>query len=376
MIYLDNAATSFPKPEEVYKRADWVLRNIGGNPGRASHRMALEASRVIFEAREGLATLLGVSDAARIAFTKNATEAINTALKGLIKPGDHIVTTAFEHNSVARTIRRLEKEGVIVTRVSGATPGIVTATEIGAAITKETKIVCVTHASNVFGAIVPVADIGRLCAEKGVLFMIDAAQTAGAMPMNIDEMAVDIVAGTGHKALFGLQGTGFLYLREGVEPEALVDGGTGEIDSDLEIPDRLESGTMNMPGIGGLGAGVEFLLETGVDKVRAHERALIENILEGLGKIKGVTIIGPEGAEGRVSLVSFTMAGIDALSAGTLLDTEHEMMVRTGTHCAPDAHRVAGTFPDGTIRVSPGFFNTLGEIEGFIKAVETINKGL
>ncbi|MEE8574382.1 MAG: aminotransferase class V-fold PLP-dependent enzyme, partial [Thermodesulfobacteriota bacterium] len=195
MIYLDNAATSHPKPEEVYLRVDHILRTIGGNPGRASHRMALEAARVIFEAREGLARLLGVTDSSRLVFTKNATESINIALKGLVKPGDQIVTTAFEHNSVARPVRRLENGGAAVTRVTGAEPGLVTAEDIKAALTEETKLVTVTHASNVFGTIQPVAEIGALCKREGVLFMIDAAQTAGAMPLDIGKMDVDIVAG-------------------------------------------------------------------------------------------------------------------------------------------------------------------------------------
>ncbi|MEE9613521.1 MAG: aminotransferase class V-fold PLP-dependent enzyme, partial [Thermodesulfobacteriota bacterium] len=275
MIYLDNAATSYPKPEEVYARVDEIFRTVGGNSGRGSHRMALEAGRVIFRARESLGKLLGVPDASRIVFTKNATEAMNVALKGFFRPGDHVVTTAFEHNSVARPLRKLERGGVGVTKVTGSRGDLIEPSDIEKALTADTKLVCIVHASNVFGTIQPIEAIGELCRRKGVPFMVDAAQTAGALPLDISSMNVDIVVGTGHKALFGPQGTGFLYLGDGVEPPPLIDGGVGEQDDEFELPDRLETGTMNTPGIGGLGAGVEFLLTEGVGRVREKEGALV-----------------------------------------------------------------------------------------------------
>ena len=281
MIYLDNAATTYPKPESVYKRVDQILREVAGSPGRAAHSMAMEASRVVFEARESLARLLLIKDSTRIAFTRNATEAINIALKGLLKPGDHLITTAFEHNSVARPARRLETEGVSVTRVTSGVAGLVGADDIEAVITEKTKLVCITHASNVFGTLQSVKEIGALCRERDITFMVDGSQTVGALPVHPEELNIDILAGTGHKALFGLQGTGFLYLRpRAFEPPALVDGGTGEVDDDLDMPDRLEAGTMNMPGIGGLGAGIEFILDvSGSIRYRAHEEALITALL-------------------------------------------------------------------------------------------------
>lgn len=368
MIYLDNAATSFPKPESVYASMDRILREVGGNPGRASHRMALEASRVVFEARERVAELLGVTDSARVAFTKNATEAINIALKGLLRPGDHLVTSSFEHNSMARTITRLQSEGVEVTWVEPGPDGILDPDEVASAAVENTALVAVTHASNVFGTLQPVEDIGRRCREKGVLFMTDAAQTAGAVPIDLGSSSIDILAATGHKALFGPQGTGFLYLREGVEPGPLIDGGTGEPDTVLELPERLEAGTMNMPGIGGLGSGAEYLLAEGVEKVRAHELVMIERLLSGLEKMDKVRVVGSTDPEKRVSLVSFTIEGTTPAEAGRALDDDFGIMVRTGTHCAPMAHRQAGTFPDGTIRVSPGYLNTLEDVEAFLKA--------
>ncbi len=376
MIYLDNAATTFPKPESVYKRVDQILREVAGSPGRAAHSFALEASRVVFEAREALARLLSVEDSSRIAFTRNATEAINIALKGVLKPGDHLITTAFEHNSVARPVRRLETEGVSVTRVSSDVSGLVGPEDIEAAITDKTKLVCITHASNVFGTLLPVKEIGALCRSRGITFMVDAAQTVGAIPVSPGELNIDILAGTGHKALFGLQGTGFLYLKEGIEPPALVDGGTGEVDDDIELPDRLEAGTMNMPGIGGLGAGIEFLLDTGIDKVRAHEEALINALLDGIKDIEGVKIIGPASARERVALVSFTLPNIEAREVGLRLDEDHSIMVRCGTHCAPEAHKCAGTYPEGTIRVSVSYFNTIEDIEKLNEAVKSILKSI
>ncbi|MBE9531377.1 MAG: aminotransferase class V-fold PLP-dependent enzyme [Proteobacteria bacterium] len=374
MIYLDNAATTYPKPESVYKRVDYILREVAGSPGRAAHSMAMEASRVVFEAREVLASLLQIEDSSRIAFTRNATEAINIALKGLLEPGDHLITTAFEHNSVARPARVLETRGVSVTRVSSDVPGVVGASDIEAAITEKTKLVCVTHASNVFGTLLPVKEIGALCRARGILFMVDGSQTVGALPVNPDELNIDILAGTGHKALFGLQGTGFLYLTDGVELPALVDGGTGEVDDDIEMPDRLEAGTMNMPGIGGLGAGIEFLFDIGLDKVRAHEKELITTLIDGIKDIEGLRIIGPASAEERVALLSFTLKEIEARDVGIILDEEYSILVRCGTHCAPQAHKCAGTFPAGTIRVGVSYFNTLDDIERFIEAIKSIIK--
>jgi cysteine desulfurase / selenocysteine lyase len=372
MIYLDNAATSFPKPESVYRKVDEILRIISGNPGRASHRMALEASRVIFNSRELVSRLINAPDSSRVAFTKNATEAINIALKGLLRKGDHVVTTTFEHNCVVKTLARLEGEGIYISKVRPDKDGFLDVRDIVGAMRKDTKIVCVAHASNVFGAIQDVATIGKAVREKGALFLVDGAQTVGAVPVDVEGMNIDLLAATGHKALFGLQGTGFLYARAGVEPYPLVDGGTGEITSVLEMPDRLEAGTMNTPGIGGLGAGVEYVLNEGVEKIRAYEEGLIEEILKGLKAIDGVSMIGPLDARRRAGLVAFNIKGMVSAPVGTRLDDEFSIMVRCNTHCAPEAHREAGTFPEGAVRVSPGYFTKPAEIEEFLRAVRTI----
>ena len=373
-IYLDNAATSYPKPESVYKRIDHILRHIGGNPGRSGHRMAMDASRVIFEARESAARLFNIKDASRVAFTKNATEAINIAFKGILKPGDHVVTTTIEHNAVVKPLKRMQGQGVKVTRVAADKDGRVSPVEIENAITKHTKLVSVVHASNVFGAVLPVAEIGKICRKKNILFMIDAAQTAGAMPIDVEALNVDILAATGHKSLFGSQGTGLVYVKEGIEPLPLVDGGTAEDNDMLEMPDRLESGTMNTPGIGGLGTGIEFLLKERVEKIRQYEEELIRQILEGLSDIKGIEIIGPSDEKNRTHLVSFNIEGKDPSDIGYRLDNEFGIMTRCGLHCAPYAHKTAGTYPHGAVRVSPGYFNTQKEIEEFLKAVREIAK--
>lgn len=372
MIYLDNAATSYPKPESVYQRIDHILRHVGGNPGRSGHRMSLDASRVIFETRESAGRLFNIKDGSRIVFTKNATEAINLAFKGILKPGDHVVTTSIEHNAVVRPLLRLEAEGVKVSRVQADKNGWIEPKDIEKAITNKTKLVSVVHASNVFGAILPVAEIGRICRKKNILFMIDAAQTAGAMPIDIDALNIDILAATGHKSLFGPQGTGLIYVKEGIEPMPLVDGGTAEDDDMLEMPDRLEAGTMNTPGIGGLGAGIEFLLEEGIDKIRRHEQGLIRQILEGLKGIKGISIFGPMDEKKRTCLVSFNIEGKDPSDIGYRLDNEFGIMLRCGLHCAPHAHKSAGTYPSGAVRVSPGYFNTAKDIEEFLRAVKEI----
>ncbi|MBI5345017.1 MAG: aminotransferase class V-fold PLP-dependent enzyme [Deltaproteobacteria bacterium] len=374
MIYLDNAATSFPKPESVCRKVDIILREIGGNPGRASHRMAVHALRVIFDAREAVSRLIGAPDSSRIVFTKNATEAINIALKGLLKPDDHVITTVFEHNSIVKTIGRLEKDGVRVSRLKPDSRGFISPEDIEKAMRENTKMVCLAHASNVFGTLQPVEEIAAVCRRRGVLFMVDGAQTVGAFPMDVTAMGIDILAATGHKALLGPQGTGFLYLRESVEPVPLIDGGTGEEDTILDIPERLESGTMNMPGVGGLGAGVEFVLKEGVHRIRAHEEALTGEIITGLKAVKGVAIIGAPEASKRASLVAFNIEGVKARDAGIRYDSEFSIMLRCGTHCAPMAHMEAKTYPEGAIRVSPGYFNTQGDIAEFLRATSEIAK--
>ncbi len=372
MIYLDNAATSYPKHESVSRKMEEVMRYIGGSPGRGSHKMALSANRIVFGARESIARLLNIKDSSRIVFTKNATEAINLALKGLLKAGDHVITTNIEHNSVTRTLSRLEDAGVKVTTIPAEDNGNVDIKKIENAMRADTKLVCVTHASNVFGTIIPVSELGDLCSQKCILLMVDAAQTLGSVPMDIELMNIDILAATGHKALLGPQGTGFLYIKEGIEPLPLIDGGTGEDENMEEMPESLESGTLNTPSIGGLMAGVEFILREDVRKIRAYEKGLISHLLSELTKIDVVNILRKHSAKERASLVSFNIEGREPGEISYILDERFSIMTRSGLHCAPLAHKAAGTYPGGAIRVSPGYLNTPNDIEEFIKAIKEI----
>ena len=379
MIYIDNAATSHPKPESVYKRMDFVLRNASANPGRSGHRMAIEANRVIFEARESVARLFNIRHPERIIFTCNATAALNLALKGLLQPGDHCVTSDMEHNSMVRPLKFLSQQGVNVHRVQASREGSLDPDEISSAITCETRLIAVTHASNVIGAISPLADIIKAAHDKEVPVLIDAAQTAGSVTIDVDALDVDMLACPGHKGLFGPQGTGFLYVSPKINLNPTVFGGTGSR-SDLDrmpdfLPDRYEAGTLNTPGIAGLGAGAEFIASEGVEAIRAHEKRMLSRLIEGLSNIPGVKIYGTKDMERRAAVVSFTIEGMDPAVIGDRLDTDFGIGVRVGIHCAPDAHKVIGSYPKGTVRMSPGYFTTPEDIDLAIGAIDAIASG-
>jgi len=314
MIYLDNAATSHPKPASVYERVDYFLRDCSANPGRSGHAAAIEAARVIFETRESIAKLFHIADPDRIVFTPNATGALNLGILGMLHPGDHCVTSTMEHNSVIRPPHAVEKRGVKLTKVA-AHPET-----IAAAMNPQTRLIAVTHASNVVGAIHPIAEIITIAHGRGVPVLVDAAQTAGSVPMDVAALGIDLLACPGHKGLFGPQGTGFLYIAPHLNPEPILFGGTGSR-SDLEdmpdfAPDRYEAGTQNTPGIAGLGAGVEFLLERGVEQVRAHELTLLTQLMDGLAAIDGLTIYGPRDPAQKTGVVLFTIEGIDPAEIG------------------------------------------------------------
>jgi cysteine desulfurase / selenocysteine lyase len=376
MIYLDNAATSHPKPASVYARVDTVLRNWSANPGRSGHAMAIEAARIIFQTRESIARLFHIADPDRIIFTGNATGALNLAIIGLLRPGDRCVTTTMEHNSVIRPLRALERKGVKVAKVVAARDGSIYPHAVAAAIDPSTRLVVVTHASNVAGTITPIADTISLAHDRGVPVLVDAAQTAGSVPIDVAALGVDLLACPGHKGLLGPQGTGFLYIAPHLNPEPILFGGTGS-QSDLEdmpdfAPDRYEAGTQNTPGIAGLGAGVEFLLEQGIEQIRAHELALLRQLMDGLATIDGLTIYGPRDPARKTGVVLFTIDGVDPAEIGDRLDQEFGIAVRVGLHCAPQAHRTLGTFPIGGVRMSPGYFNTAEEIDRAVEAVSRI----
>lgn len=376
MIYFDNAATSWPKPPAVRAALDDYFADAGGNPGRSGHRMSIAAARTVENAREMLAELFNSNDPSRIVFTQNATHALNLALYGCLKPGDHVVATSIEHNSVMRPLRHLETLGVQLTVVACTPEGMLDVSRVRRALRPDTRLLVTTHGSNVVGTIVPVADVAALARERGVLHLVDASQTAGAIPIDVQDMGVDMLAFTGHKGLLGPTGTGGLYVREDVVLGPLIRGGTGS-DSAHEIqpeflPDAYESGTLNVAGIAGLAAGVRFLSDIGIETVKTHQRTLVAQFLAGASEISSITIHGPRDAARQCGVVSFNVAGAMPSEVGLILDQSFGIMARTGLHCAPSAHRTLGTFPTGTVRFSFGWFNTSAEVEVAVGALRDI----
>ncbi|RJQ53842.1 MAG: aminotransferase class V-fold PLP-dependent enzyme [Actinobacteria bacterium] len=380
MIYLDNAATSFPKPPLMLEAMRDFTERVGANPGRSGHRLSIEAGRVLLDAREQIAGLIGASDPFDVVLTKNATEALNTAILGLAEHGDHFVTTSMEHNSVSRPLRYLQDRGAETTIVQ-ADPltGRVEAEDVVAAIRANTKAVIMTHASNVTGTIMPVADVGEACEERKVVFVVDAAQTAGAVPVDVVSMHAGLVAMTGHKSLLGPQGTGALYVRPGIELRPLCFGGTGSSsESDVQpevMPDKLESGTANTIGAAGLAAAVRFVRSVGVEEIREKEIELAGRLLEGLSRIAGVRVWGPPTAAERTPIVAFTLEGVASDEVAFILDRRYGVLVRVGLQCSPWAHRTLGTLPEGTVRASCGYFTTAEEIDRTVGAVAEIARG-
>jgi cysteine desulfurase family protein len=379
--YLDNAATSWPKPEAVYRAMDLFSREIGGSPGRSAHRRSVAAARIVLEARENTARLLGVSDPMRVVFTKNATEALNLAILGLLSPGDHVVTSSIEHNSVMRPLRFLEENGVEITAVRCSRRGELDPADVAAALRKNTRAVFMAHASNVAGSILPVGEIGAITREREIILGVDAAQTAGALPFSVEEAKIDLLAFTGHKSMFGPQGTGGLCIGPGLEARLrpLLRGGTGSRSEHEEqpdfLPDKFESGTPNTVGLAGLAAGMEFLLEQGVETVRRYEEILTAAFLDGLRSIPGITVYGPPESSRRISVVALNVDGLSPAEAALALDEGFGILIRPGLHCAPAAHRTLGTFPGGAVRFSFGFFNTSDDVTAALEALEQLSCG-
>lgn len=378
VIYLDHAASSWPKPPEVVEAVSRTLAEVGSNPGRSGHRLSLEAARIIFEARNALASLFHADDPLRIVLTRNATEALNIMICGLLKSGDHVIASGMEHNSVMRPLRAMEGRGVRISVAACSRNGRLDPAEVVSLLRPETRAVILTHASNVTGTIQPVAEVGAIARDMGIICCVDAAQTAGAVPIDIAEMHIDLLAFTGHKSLYGPQGTGGLYIGPGLEEmiDPIMTGGTGSA-SELEIqpdflPDKFESGTPNTPGISGLLAGVRFILETGLDAIRAKEQALSGLLRGGLASIPRVHVHGDPAR--TIPVVSFSVEGMSPSDVTQILDEEYGIMARPGLHCAPSAHRTIGTFPQGTVRFSLGWFNTEAEVQRALDAVSDIAK--
>ncbi len=380
MIYLDNAATSWPKPERVYQMVDKVMRQIGANPGRSGHTMAIEAGRLVQETRELAAALFAIPHPSQVVFTLNVTDSLNLALKGLLQPGDHVITSSMEHNAITRPLEALRKKGVTVTKVTTSPVNGVSLQEIRNAIQANTKLIAITHASNVTGTLNPIGEIGQIAQAFGIAFLVDCAQTAGVFPINVQEMGIDLLAFAGHKSLLGCQGVGGLYVHKRITLKTLREGGTGSHSESLEqpdeLPERYESGTLNTSGIAGLGASIRYIMETGMEKIKQREEALTNLLLKGLARIPGVVLYGPPLGQERAAVVSFNLEQISANELCMILDKSFQIAVRPGLHCAPDAHRVLGTLQGGTIRISPGYFTTEEEIETCLQAITAIGKEL
>lgn len=379
-MYFDNASTTWPKPEGVYRAVGDVMKNHGANPGRSGHRMALDASRIVYEAREALADFFNAESPRNIIFTSNATDALNIAIKGVLRPQDHVITTSMEHNSVARPLFALKKIGVQWDVARCDSKGYLDPEDIRKAIRPNTRLIAITHASNVTGTIMPVEEVGRIARERGILFLVDAAQTAGVIPIDVQKMNIDLLAFPGHKGLYGPQGTGGLYVREGVDIVPTKEGGTGSLSESLEqpsmFPDKFESGTLNTPGIAGLKAGVDFINGEGIEKIRAYEETLTEKFIDGIKDIKKIALYGPCNPSRMCAVVSINLEGLYSSELSHMLDSKFDIEVRPGLHCSPLAHDTIGTRERGTVRFSFSAFNTQDEIEIACRALGEISSKL
>ena len=379
MIYFDNAATSFPKPQEVSAAIINYMNNIGASPGRSGHRLSIEAGRILYQCRENIAELFHVEDPLRIVFTSNATEAINLAVKGFLHSGDQVITSSIEHNSVMRPLRELEKNGVQIKAIPCSADGSLNPEDIEKAINKNTTLIVLNHASNVTGTLLPIGEVGRIARKNNILFLVDAAQTAGAYPIDMEKDNIDLLAFTGHKSLFGPTGTGGLVIGKDVDIHKITPlktGGTGSRSESENhpdfLPDLYESGTPNIAGIAGLHAGVSYILKKGVKDIHQYELHLCNKLIFGLKQIPGVTVYGKDDSGERSSVVSFTIIGQSPSDIGFKLDEKYSIMCRVGLHCAPSAHKTIGTFPVGTVRFSIGLFNTVDDVKQAIYAVRKI----
>jgi cysteine desulfurase family protein len=380
MYYFDNGATTFPKPQEVYDEIYRAMTEYGANPGRSGHDLALRASRGIYHTREELANLFSVKNPMNIVFTYNCTESLNIGIKGLLKPGDHVITTSMEHNSVLRPIKHLESIGVENTIVRCQRDGQIDPESIKNAIRDNTRLIVTTHVSNLTGTIMPVEEIGKIAREHGIPYLLDAAQSAGVYPIDVENLGVDMLAFPGHKGLLGPQGTGGLYIREGLQVEQFIQGGTGSASYSLnqpeEMPDKFESGTPNAPGIIGLGKGIQYINRRGMDNIRHHEEDLTRYFIEEAARIDGIKLYGPLDTSKQGAVVALNIKDLDSSEISFVLNEEFGIYVRPGLHCAPLAHETIGTMEQGAVRFSFGPFNVLEELEYAINALHRISKEL
>lgn len=382
--YLDNASTSFPKPAPVAEAVYQYMTGIGANVNRGGYESAYSAAEMVFECRQLLADLFGAEDCKNVVFTKNITESLNFVLKGFLKPGDHILVSAMEHNAMMRPVVQLAKQGVEFDRMPCREDGSLILEEVEKLIKPNTRAICMLHASNICGTVLPAKEVGEICAKHGLKFILDVAQTAGVMDVKMDEMHIDALCFTGHKSLLGPQGIGGFILKEEMIPliEPLISGGTGSLSHSEEVPDfmpdRFEPGTVNLPGIMGLRAALLWHQEQEKGSVLAHELALTEAFLKGIQPLEEaglIKIAGKKNCDGRLSVVSIQSTQTDPAELAFRLDSEYGIMTRVGLHCAPNAHKTLGTYPEGTVRFSFGFSTQMEEIEYAVKAIGEILNG-
>jgi len=385
MIYLDNASTSFPKPAQVIDAVSSFMIDMGVNINRGCYSGAYQAEELVFETRELICALFNGPDCRNVVFTKNVTESLNVLIKGLLKCGDHVLVSSMEHNAVMRPIRQMEKLGVSFSRIPCSKEGVLNLEAMEACLTPRTKAVIMTHASNVCGTLLPIEEAGIFCRKHQLAFIVDCAQTAGVVPIDMQRMCIDALAFTGHKGLLGPQGTGGFVITDELAQriEPLLSGGTGSISHTEEIPlflpDRFEPGTLNLPGIMGLRAGVLWLKQQGIKRIYAHEMALTERFLSGLDELESqelVRVIGKHDTKGRVGVVSVQLMNKELSQAAHELDQTYGIMTRVGLHCAPSAHKTLGTYPVGTIRFSFGYANTERDVDDALSALEEIARGV
>ncbi|NLC45290.1 MAG: aminotransferase class V-fold PLP-dependent enzyme, partial [Clostridiales bacterium] len=354
MIYMDNAATTWPKPPEVIRAVTNCMEKYGANPGRSGHKMAIEAGQILLYTREMLCELFDLHDPFQIIFTSNATDSLNLAIQGSVLPGDHVISTSMEHNAVVRPLKEMEKQGLKLTIIPCAPDGSIDPDDISKAIQPATRLIVTTHASNVTGTILPIEAIGKIARSHGIPYLVDAAQTAGVLPIDLSKLPVDMMAFPGHKGLLGPQGTGGLYIHPNINLRAIRQGGTGSQSESLYqpdmLPDKFESGTLNTPGIAGLGAGVKSILKEGQTKMLSHERRLGKLFLEALSHIREIKIYGPCDVSKQTGIVTINLKNKDSSEISNLLDERYDIAVRGGLHCAPLAHETLGTLHQGAVR--------------------------
>ncbi len=378
LIYLDNGATSFPKPEEVYQFMDKFYRNFGVNPGRSGYDLCMEAGEIVDETRKILTDFFNGDQPDQLCFSYNSTDTLNLIIWGILQKGDHAVTTTLEHNSVIRPLYHLEQyQGVEVDHIPFDEKGFVDPNDFQKAIKPNTKLVIINHASNVIGTIQPVTEIGRICREKNIIFAVDASQSAGKIPIDMKESCIDIVAFTGHKSLLGPTGIGGLCVRNGIHIRHTRAGGTGvrsAVRTHLdEYPYRLEYGTLNSVGVAGLYKGVQWILDKGMHNIHAHEMKLTRMLRDGLRDIDGVILYMQDDLSDHIGILTFNVEGMEALNTGTLLDVDYHIACRTGLHCAPLVHKQIGTDKiHGSVRFGIGPFNTEEDIQAAVEAVHEI----